>query len=309
MDKINVGLKNYNVVIYNLLIISLFFVISSCLNRKEYNGIGSAGEPSWGANNQIAFIYTPYSIINDDTIAVEDSSGLWIIEPDGSKMRLLIVGNYDEPKWSIDCKWMVCSDQNGQLWKVNIKNKTVLQIPLAIRAWSPNYISDKQKVIFATPDSSQFGRRGIYRITLNENNPQFIFPYGINPSINSRGDKIVFSGWLFKNGEWSGGIIEIDSTGNNPRFIYEVGSNYPPNNAVFSPDDSLIAFDTGTSDPEIWMIKVDGTNLKKIIDHGRMPSFSPTGQKIVYQRYAGIPRSVKLWIMDNDGSNNYQLTF
>jgi len=293
------------------LIILLPFVLLNCLNRKEYNGIGFAGEPAWGSNNQIAFIYTPFKIINNDTIWIEDSSGLWIIESDGSKMQLLKVGNYDEPYWSSDCQWIACSDLIGKLWRINIKNKTANQIFVPIRAWCPNFTPDGQKIIFATPDSSQFGQGGIYKITLGDSIPRLIFPYGSKPNVSPDDTMLVFLGWIWMNNEWMGGIIVSDSIGNNARIILYLEQQYA-DNPTFSPDRSKICFDTGGADPEVWIINSDGNGLRKIIENGRMPVFSPDGEKIVYQRWSflwGLSDQGKLWIVNIDGSNNHQLTF
>lgn len=309
MTKIRVGFKKYNLIKFILLIISLFFVLSNCLNRKEYNGIGFAGEPAWGSNNQIAFIYTPFRIVNNDTVWDEDASGLWLIKPDGSNMHLIKVGNYDEPDWSSDCKWILCSDLIGNLWRVNVKNGSLTRIPTSIRAWHGVFMPCGQKIIFASPDSSQFGQRGIYHITIGDSAPRLIFPYGSVPNVSTDGTMIVFLGWIWMNNEWRGGIIVTDSIGNNARIILE---QLYVDNPTFSPDGSKICFDTGGVEPEIWVVNIDGTDLRKVIEYGRMPSFSPDGEKIVYQRWSffwGLSDQGKLWIVNIDGSNHYQLTF
>ena len=295
-----------------VLIVLLLVVLLNCLNRKDYNDIGFAGEPAWGLNNQIAIIYTPIRIIDNDTIWDEDASGLWLIKPDGSNMRLLTVGNYDTPDWSSDSKWIVCSDLIGKLWRINIKNRTVAQISVPIRAWHGVFMPCGQKIVFAAPDSSQFGQRGIYEITLSDSTPRFIFPCGSEPNVSPDGTMIVFSGWLWMNNEWRGGIIVTDSIGNNARIIIEVWQQYALHNPTFSPDGLKICFDTGGADPEVWIINIDGTDLRKVIENGRMPSFSPDGEKIVYQRWSFLWRlsdQGKLWIVNIDGSDNHQLTF
>jgi len=52
-------------------------------------------------------------------------------------------------------------------------------------------------------------------------------------------------------------------------------------------------------DGEIWIIKRDGTGLRKV-GRGLNPDFSPDASKIVYEK----PDS-GIWVMDRDGSNNH----
>ena len=52
---------------------------------------------------------------------------------------------------------------------------------------------------------------------------------------------------------------------------------------------------------EIWVIKRDGTELKKV-GSGTYPDFSPDAEKIVYQK-----KDQGIWIMNRDGSGEHQI--
>ena len=112
-------------------------------------------------------------------------------------------------------------------------------------------------------------------------------------------------------------ICEIDADGKNYREIakvvdrdFEVGP-LPVNLSTSSSAGEWVVYYIVTdisnitnspSDGEIWVIKRDGTGLKKISDNGLYPDLSPDGSKIVYQK-----PNQGIWIMNRDGTNDHQI--
>lgn len=76
----------------------------------------------------------------------------------------------------------------------------------------------------------------------------------------------------------------------------------PRPTATLGPITGKIAFSVDRGDrPEdksIWIMNVDGTGAKKILDWGSSPAFSPDGSKIAYYRW-----SDGIWIANVDGTS------
>jgi len=112
---------------------------------------------------------------------------------------------------------------------------------------------------------------------------------------------------------WNGMSI-MDSSGANRRQIisYESGEA-PVLGAHWHPDGDRIVFcrlDVQTWDYKIWLVNADGTGLQ-CLGIGGGPAWSPDGEQIVFADDVpeGEWRSVRLWIMNADGTERRQLTF
>jgi len=276
----------------------------------------SYGEAAWGPNNWIVCCHTPWRVdtvvteISDDFIdsfIVSDSGGLWLIKPDGPVKSLLAAGAYECPDWSPDGGWIVCSDLEGRLWCIEVEGDSIFALTEDGKRWYPSFDPTGEKLLFARHMGADSG--GIWILDLLSGHERRITPFGDSPDFSPSGDKFVCFGW---EESYKKPVLKIvDTLGSTVKVLVSEFNfvHYPS----FSPDGSMIVFDTGGGDPCIWVINADGTGLRRLVRHGRTPSFSPDGQKIVYVRYSThnlhLPGNGKLWIVNIDGSNNHQLTF
>jgi|GEM_PF-3742668 len=112
---------------------------------------------------------------------------------------------------------------------------------------------------------------------------------------------------------WNGMSI-MDSSGTNRRQVITCGlGDAPVRDAHWRPDGGRIVFsrlDDRTQDYFVWLVNPDGTGLT-CLGTGTDPAWSPDSERIVFAD--DIPegewRSVRLWIMNADGTDRRQLTF
>lgn len=109
------------------------------------------------------------------------------------------------------------------------------------------------------------------------------------------------------NADGSGTVKLTDSTGSS-------------GDAAWSPDGSLIAFDSDRGHPSssqgIYTMRPDGTQLRRVTtlppgyEYDLAPRFSPDGRRLVFTRYRGKDRSetAALFVVNLDGSRLRRLT-
>ncbi len=82
------------------------------------------GQPAWGPSDWIVFGHTPYDASGQPV----DSSGLWLVHPDGSGKRPLTllreVGDFGSPDWSPDGQWIV-AHKDGQIYRIAVTRDSV----------------------------------------------------------------------------------------------------------------------------------------------------------------------------------------
>src|SRR5262249_37660892 len=59
--------------------------------------------------------------------------------------------------------------------------------------------------------------------------------------------------------------------------------------------------------PEIWVMDADGTNQKRLVDHGLDPSWSPDGKRIAFASNR-LDNIFQIYVMNSDGSDVRRLT-
>ncbi len=271
--------------------------------------------PSWGPTDWIAFEYTPCRIIGDSIVYRWDSSGIWLIRPNGKSLTYLgppktpdgIWLGTSPPSWSPDGRWIITNDLSGRIWMRGVTKDTLIQITRKRHGWCPCFSPDGKKIAFwrPGPDSG-----GTWILDLESGRERLVFIYGDDPSWHPSGESLVICGYVEGyNSPW---LSIIDTSGRYQRLIY-----HPEGaclNPKISPDGRKITFWDGGWDPSVWTVNVDGTEAKKLTLYGGMdPSWSPDGKKIVYVRYSRTrPCQVgngELYVMSLDGSKEKRLTY
>ena len=131
--------------------------------------------------------------------------------------------------------------------------------------------------------------------------------FGADPMLSPDGTKIVYCSGrdtLY----WQ--IYVMDSNGKNGKRLTDNKSGDACGPA-WSPDGKKIAYyafaNTSPSrNPELWVMDADGSNPKRVIDHGMDPSWSPDGRQIAFASFRnGL---FQIYAINSDGSNLRRLT-
>lgn len=130
---------------------------------------------------------------------------------------------------------------------------------------------------------------------------------GYDPSVSPDGSKIAFCS--LRDDQYSQ-IYVVNSDGTNQGRItrIETGDSCGP---VWSHDGKKIAFYSfarphPSRNPAIWLMDPDGSNLKRIAEHGLSPSWSPDDRKIVFA--SNQTGKFQIYVMNSDGSDPRRLT-
>lgn len=248
-----------------------------------------------------------------------DSSGLWMVNIDGSNPHLILRGDDINADWSLDGKWIVF-EQGSQIYKVpvvdnSIDTSQIIQITFQgsnfFPSWSPDglWIAYDNTNCGSIVDPPPLNSCGILKIKDDGTSKQFLIR-GRMPDWSPDGSYIIYIGltsevYKIKNNDTTQRERITNLNSINP-YAYLI--QYPK----YSPDGSKIVFE---SNANVWLMDNDGMNQKQITSNGGLqPSWSSNGQKIVYigssndNKYNPIEDGT-VWIMNADGSNKQQLTF
>jgi serine/threonine protein kinase len=119
-----------------------------------------------------------------------------------------------------------------------------------------------------------------------------------NPSISPDGQAVTYMRQL--NGQWD--IFWQRLGSNNPRNLTEHPSF--DGDPAFSPNGELIAFYSTRAGEGLYVMGVNGENVRRLTEGGREPDWSPNGQEIVYSTHYGgnvlsrINVGGQLWIVN-----------
>ena len=255
--------------------------------------------PVWSPDGQwIAFHHA-------DTIP--GKSGIYLISPDGEKIKKWheVFGEY--PAWSPDGQWIAFSE-NAQIWKKKINGDSLTQLTFEGRNFFPTWSPDGKWIAYDAFIRNINKFYAIWKMKYDGTKKTLITIHSPEegdirmPDWGNYGIvHIRYIGVVFPE------IFMMDSSGANiTRLTYnDAPDDYPKISG------NKIAF---TSRPknnlsfQICTINIDGTSLKQLTDsRGYACDWSPDGKQIVYTDSRA--ENGRLWIMDADGSNNKQLTF
>ena len=130
---------------------------------------------------------------------------------------------------------------------------------------------------------------------------------GYDPSVSPDGTKIAFCS--LRDDQYSQ-IYVANADGSGEKRITKIttGDSCGP---VWSHDGKKIAFYTfalphPSRNPAIWVMDPDGSNLKRIVEHGMSPSWSPDDKQMVYA--SNRDGKFQIYAMNSDGTNIRRLT-
>lgn len=130
---------------------------------------------------------------------------------------------------------------------------------------------------------------------------------GYDPSVSPDGTKIAFCS--LRDDQYSQ-IYVANADGSGEKRITKIttGDSCGP---VWSHDGKKIAFYSfalphPSRNPAVWVMDTDGSNLKRIVEHGLSPSWSPDDKQMVYA--SNRDGKFQIYAMNSDGTNVRRLT-
>ena len=296
--------------------------------RPTFPAVGEYFYADWGPDDRLAVIYMQ---LNENGGHNHETRGLYTIRTDGSDRQLVVLNSEIgarilNPTWSPDGEWIAFS-AGGEIFKVRPDGSDLSRLTFEGEAkfgpaWSPDGQWIAYRVIYGTGEG-----RGLWVISADgETMRQLNIP---SPEERCPGCDIINPSWAVRNGpSWSSGGNELAYiTSERNLAVYDTSAarvdfkhKAPATlyNPQFSPDGSRILFfmkAVSGHGLRVGVIDRDGGNLHWLREHAVEPSWSPDGSRIVYRLFSyrdgqfGEPGYGDLWIMNADGSNNFQLTF
>jgi Tol biopolymer transport system component len=220
-------------------------------------------------------VYSHFSRDPGDTIY---PTGLYTIEPSGLRRRLVVEGFADNPDWSPDGTKICFND--GDSFSIEANGEGLTQLTSVGTAFFPSWSPCGQFIAFDTPYQDPAGANAIWILALGDLSLKDISEHGTgewrDPDWSPDGTKIAHFHYI---GVGTPEFFMMDSAGQsgNRLTFNNVFDLYP----TFSPDAQSIAWTSGTSQDEVWVMENNGSNQRRITS-GQKPSWSPDGQQLVY---------------------------
>jgi Tol biopolymer transport system component len=270
-----------------------------------------------GQNGRISFIEGP---------------DIFTMNPDGSDVRQVTFLGPDSgaccQSWSPDGRQLAFTlfapDTPAQLWVINADGSgqhLLVTDPDSYDDFQPSFSPDGGHVLFTRCAPGEMC--AIYRVRADGTGFTALtnLELGIldfEAAYSPDGKTIAFFS-SHRNG-FLGAIYLMNANGSNIRRLTppEIGAQSPD----WSPNGAKIAFGTHCCNPqneEIGVINADGTGLRLLTKnnenwqgyesapHDFVPSWSPQGDAIVFQRFSPTADSVGIFIMNRDGSGQREM--
>jgi len=333
-------MKNLANKIVALFLISLIVFSFSCENNDEKDGGISIeivpespyNSPIWHPDGQfIGLNHTPLKqiIYPDGNESLDyqqvfdyDSTGFWLINPDGTNMRRIFPYTLHTPSWSPDGEWITFVS-DGQIFKMRYTGETfdtttITQLTSVGRNFFPDWSPDGKWIAhdrtYSYPETADV--QGIWLLKSLDGSDRIKISTGRMPDWSPNGNEIIFIDWF---DSIQGGIIKYNIQTGNRTLLFD-GQGKDIRHAKYSSDGKKIAFTTSPSptganilimninDGDFYQLTSDGVDVV----YGLPFSWSPEGKKIVYTKYRSTDWTMNngvLWMIDVDSGTETQLTF
>lgn len=300
---------------YILLLFALF--LSSCIENSDNNKPNYQillpfsiidKEPAWSSDNKL-IVYYHLQKTDSSGQLTPDTSGLYLIEPEGENKRLLLAGFTHSPDWSPSSNWIVF-EQGTQIYKIKANGDSLTQLTFQGRNFFPSWSPDGQWIAY---DNTNCGSEvsqptnkqcGILIMSIDGKNAQFIVR-GRYPNWSPTGRYITYMG--LHNDIYEINIGNPSSvkriTNFNKENIYSSVNRYPK----YSPNGKniiFLQFKAGVYS-QIWVISTNGDYKTQLTKNGAYTGdWSPDGRSIVFTNTL----DGRLWTIDPDGTNWQKIT-
>lgn len=248
-----------------------------------------------------------------------DSSGFWLINPDGTNMRRIFPYKLQNPAWSPDGEW-IAFNLGTQIFKMrftgdSFDTTSLTQLTTEGRNFFPSWSPDGQWIAYVKSSCEGPHTCGLWLMDSNGQQHRFLDDYGNYPDWLPLEMKVVYkiravtvSGQAMGDSLW---IYNINI--NTKSFLtFVAGDNRYPK---YSSSKTIIAY---WSSGNICLMDLIGNNKQQLttsgvdVSFGTPFSWSPDGVNIVYTDYRsddwGYDNGT-LWILNLNTGEKKQLTF
>ena len=247
-------------------------------------------DPAWSPDGNF-IVYMRDQRLNDSSWV----GGMYVYDVHSGASTLLWDDYWaSSPTWSPNGQWLAFSN-GGQIFKMKVNCDSITQLT-SWRSnqhcrWSPvgNLIAYDKTAI------------GLWLCSPDSSNHRLLYDHAGRVSWFSDGFRMAALGL-------GGELYLIDTLGERYHKITDNGEF--KRQLALSPNEDRIVFtqQLGGQRTDIWIIDIDGSNLKRLTTSGgRYPAWSPDGKWIAYTNTE--PGNGYLWLMRPDGSEKHQITF
>lgn len=263
--------------------------------------------PSWSPDGTtIAYFHE-----TDRPLDTNDSSGLYLINVDGSNNRLIFRG-WDfsgRATWSPDGKHLVF-EYGYDILKLELSSGTVTALVTEGENVLPDWSPDTGSIVYQDNLLPLGGfividTVGVPQCTVLDKSSSLY-----SPSWSSNSKRIVYGKYVRLNGSIQTEIFVMDKCGGNVErltFTFEKTANRHPDWSIATDEIAWQYY------YDVWVMNGDGSNKKQLTfgEGGDWPNWSPDGQWIAYQAWSNDnpdnPGNITILIMDRWGENKRRL--
>lgn len=256
--------------------------------------------PCWsGVHDLIAYVHDQQTSLNDP-----DSSGIYLINPDGSDRRLFFRGDWIRGlDWSPDGQSLVINI-GSDLWKISYPDKVIDTLMQSGAYYYPSWSPNGSGIVSAVHSGDG---AGIYIFNLDGSNYRQILE-------NAKGaDWPYTDSLIYVNLDYSlpiGAICMADTGGSARRVIYDSNGRFTWSNmkVKMHRETERILFQGAIPGESVGIWKLDGEFIEPelLINRTFYSNFSPDGNQVVFTIFG--PHYANLWIINWDGTALRQLT-
>lgn len=248
-----------------------------------------------------------------------DSSGIWLADPDGGEMRLILPGaNLDFPSLSPDGHWLLFG-AGAQIYKAPFAGDSVdiagiVQLTTEGRNFFPAWSPDGQWIAYDRSITDESGPAGVWVMRTNGSEKTSVLG-GAFPAWDPYGQSLIVVIGTSATSVWTK-FIQFYPFDNKTSVTLDAAVDNENLYPKYSTDGSKIVFQSQLRVPnggvQVLVMDASGRNLNQLTsDGGFEPNWAPDN-RIFYVRYDPHRYSADngtLWVMDPDGSSKRQLTF
>jgi dipeptidyl aminopeptidase/acylaminoacyl peptidase len=234
-------------------------------------------------------------IVYADVMPGQNTTSLFVMNPDGSNPRQIMNRYANQPVWSPDGRWLIFSGAGLTLWNTHAGNWGRVmtgEVYFSNFEWSP----DSRKIAVTTQTSDDLEIQILDVESMSYTNLTAHPGNDYDPSWSPDGSNLVF----VSDRDGSPEVYRIDADGKNAvRLSSLTFASHP----MYSPDGTQIAW---ASNAGITLMDADGGNVRPLIA-GEYPTWSPDGERLTYEFYEPDKQKYFLEMIDTDGENRIRI--